>query len=249
MEWNDQAVILSTRRHGEHGLVAHVLTEAHGRHAGLVRGGGGRRGGGSLQPGNQVTCRWRARLATHLGTLSTELVKARAAALLDNGGRLTALAAACSVVDVTLPEREPHASIYHGLVALLDALTDRARGPLDWGAGYVGWEIGLLRELGFGLDFSACAATGESEGLRWVSPRTGRAVSDAAAAPYRARLLKLPGFLLGGTPASAADVCDGLKLTGHFLARHGLGRSDRGLPAARDRFPTVFRRISTISGG
>ena len=243
MEWRDQAVLIATRRHGESGLVIHVLSEHHGRHAGLVPGGGSRKRRGALQVGNQLDCRWRARLAEHLGTFSVELVRARAGPLLADGPRLAALSAACALLDVVLPERQPHASIYHGFVALLDSLGEEALAPTAWGAGYVRWEVGVLRELGFGLDLSCCAATGSGDDLAWVSPRTGRAVSAAAGAPFAGRLLRLPGFLVGGNGATAADVSDGLSLTGHFL-----GREAAALPAARDRLAELFRR-TPISGG
>ncbi len=249
MEWRDDAIVLSAKRHGESAVLVHVMTEAHGRHAGLVPGGASRRVRGVYQPGNQVACRWRARLAAHLGTMNAELVNARAAALLDDPARLAALSAACSVLDAVLLEREPHAAIYHGLVAFLDALAEPARDVTDWGAAYVGWELGVLRELGFGLDLSTCAATGTTVNLSWVSPKSGRAVSAAAGEPYRGKLLRLPDFLINGDGADKDALLDGLKLTGHFLARHGLHRDDAKLPAARDRLLATFAKLTPISGG
>jgi len=249
MEWREDAIVLSAKRHGENAILLHVMTEAHGRHAGLVPGGASRRSRGLYQPGNQIACKWRARLQTNLGTISAEMVAARAAALLDDPTRLAALSAACAVLDSVLLEREPHAGIYHGLVAFLDTLAEPARDLTDWGAAYVGWELGVLRELGFGLDLSECAATGATENLCWVSPKTGRAVSAAAGEPYRRKLLRLPEFLIGIAPADPAALLDGLKLTGHFLAGHGLHRDDATLPAARDRLVAIFARENPISGG
>jgi DNA repair protein RecO (recombination protein O) len=238
VEWRDQAIVLSARRHGENALVVHVMSENHGRHAGLVPGGASRRRRGLFQPGNGIACRWRARLEEHLGTLTAELLRAHAAPLLDQPARLAGLAAACALLDAALPEREPHPAVYRALVALLDALGDEHSAP-DWGAAYVGWELGLLAELGFGLDLSACAATGAADDLAWVSPRSGRAVSAAAGARYRDRLLPLPAFLAGATPRAAAEVVAGLTLTGHFLAR-----ADGPLPAARDRLVEAFERMA-----
>jgi DNA repair protein RecO (recombination protein O) len=79
--------------------------------------------------------------------------------------------------------------------------------------------------------------TGSRERLAFVSPRTGRAVAEPAAGPYRGRLLPLPGFLLREAvgEVSGGDIADGLALTGHFLARHAMGDSGKGLPAARER--------------
>ena len=41
MEWSDEGLVLSARRHGESATVVNLLTREHGRHAGLARGGQG----------------------------------------------------------------------------------------------------------------------------------------------------------------------------------------------------------------
>ena len=240
MDWSDDAIVLSARKHGESAAIAQLLTRGHGRHAGLVRGGAATRLRGVLQPGNELHCVWRARLEEHLGAYTVELARARAAALLDRRLPLLALSAACAVVETMLPEREPHGPLFDGLIALLDALEESEA----WPAAYVRWEVGLLRELGFGLDLSACAATGVTEGLVWVSPKTGRAVSAEAGEPYRDRLLSLPGFLVGEGAAAPGDIVAGLRLTGHFLGEHGAA-----LPAARDRLVDGLSRSATTSCG
>jgi len=245
VEWADEGIVLSARRHGESAAVVHLLTRAHGRHAGLVRGGAGPRGRGLYQTGNRVSARWRARLAEHLGAFTGELIQAHAAALIDDPLRLSALSAACAVADATLPERQPYPTLFDALAALIDTL----HGSTQWPAAYVRWELGLLDVLGFGLDLGACAATGRNDDLAYVSPKTGRAVSLAAGAPYRDRLLPLPGFLIGRGGADAAAVRDGLRLTGWFLDRHVFAPHNRRMPPARERFVERFSRIDTTSGG
>jgi DNA repair protein RecO (recombination protein O) len=239
MEWTDQAIVLSARRHGESSAIVNLLTPTHGRHAGLVRGGSGKRHRGILQPGNRVAASWRARLPEHLGTLTCELIHSHAAAVLDDSSRLAALSAACAVTQAALPERESHGAIYEGLLALLAAIEADV-----WSTVYVHWELGLLAELGFGLDLSECAATGSNDQLAYVSPKSGRAVSLAAGEPYRDKLLRLPAFLLSADASwQNPDVADGMELTGFFLERHVLAQSTgRGLPAARQRLLRRFQR-------
>ncbi|MCC6918630.1 MAG: DNA repair protein RecO, partial [Alphaproteobacteria bacterium] len=178
MEWAEEAIVLAARRHGESDAIVAVLTRGHGRCAGLVRGGAGRRAGPVLQPGNRIAARWRARLEGHLGTLAAELVHGHAARFLDDPDRLAALSAAAAVADLALPEREPHPRAFDGFVGLLAAL----EADTGWAAAYVRWELDLLAELGFGLDLARCAATGTEADLVYVSPRSGRAVSRAAGA-------------------------------------------------------------------
>lgn len=235
MDWQDDGIILSVRKHGETSAIINVLTRDHGRHAGLVRGGGGKRMSGILQPGNKVQARWHARLAEHLGTYTVEPVTAYAAAALSDARKLAALTSACSLTEAALPEREPHPAILDGLEVLLTSLDDNTVWPVI----YVKWEIGLLAELGFGLDLGHCAATGTAEDLTYVSPRTGRAVSTAAAQPYKERLLPLPAFLLDSD--ADADISGGLQLTGYFLENHVFQHRDTEMPAARRRLAERFR--------
>ncbi|MCG8695673.1 MAG: DNA repair protein RecO [Minwuiales bacterium] len=249
MQWTDTGIVLNARKHGESAMIAMLLTKAHGRHGGLVRGGAGRRHRGVLQPGNDVSVTWRGRLAEHLGTMTVELNTARAATLMDDPARLAGLSAACALTEAALPEREPHPQLFNGLKILLDAM----QGDDDWAAVYVRWELGLLGELGFGLDLTHCAATGATEDLTHVSPRTGRAVSAAAAEPYQERLFALPSFLAGargGPPANdiETDIRAGLDLTGFFLERHLFPPERGGLPPARLRFVERFSRRNTTSG-
>ena len=239
MEWHDRGYILATRRHGENALIVSALTENRGRQAGLVRGGAGRRKRGGLQVGNLVTLDWRGRLPEHLGTLTTEVLDSPAAALLDRPLGMAVLTAACAVAEALLPEGEEHPAIYHGLAGLMAVLDEPEQGVL-LGSAYVQWEMGVLGELGFGLDLTACAATGETENLTYVSPKSGRAVSTAAGRPYHDRMLPLPPFLRGpGIAETTEEVVAGLKLTGFFLENHALeGRPGR-LPARQrltDRF-------------
>ena len=248
MDWTDEGIVLSASKHGEAAAIVSLMTRTHGRHAGLVRGGAGRRARGLLQPGNEVAATWRARLAEHLGTFTCELARAQAASVLDDPIRLAGLTAACALTDVALPERESHAEIFAGLKHLLQCIEEADRWPAD----YVRWEIDLLRELGFGLDLRHCAVTGVSAGLAYVSPSSGRAVTAEAAGPYRDRLLKLPGFVLGDNEAwdgAADDIVAGLALAGHFLERHVLAPQNAALPAARLRLVDRFSQSAAISGG
>ena len=246
MEWADEGFVLATRRHGEHGLVVHVLTRAHGLHAGLVRGGQGRRTRTVFQIGNRLALTWKARLAEHLGALAGELLHGHAARFIDDSPRLACLAAGAAMAAAALPEREPHPRLFEGFASLLESL-DRDEG---WARGYVEWEFALLAELGFGLDLSRCAATGRTDALTFVSPRSGQAVSAEAGAPYREKLLRLPPFLLLHAHESrteARDLLDGLALTGFFLERRVFAPHGRKLPAARGRFVDALGRMTTIS--
>jgi DNA repair protein RecO (recombination protein O) len=231
MQWSDNGFVVGSRRHGESGLIVELLTREHGRHLGLARGGQPPKLRAVLQPGNEVAAVWRGRLSEHLGTIACELVRPHAARLIGDADRLAGLASAAALVSVVLPEREPHADVFAAFAALLEALDSSD----DWPIHYVGWECRLLASLGFGLDLTRCAVTGATDGLAYVSPRTGRAVSQEAGRAYRSKLLLLPEFLWRETPANAGQIAAGLQLTGYFLQRHVMHPQDRALPAARTR--------------
>jgi DNA repair protein RecO (recombination protein O) len=237
MDWRDEGVILAMRPHGETAAIIEVLTAGHGRHAGVVRGGASRRMAPVLQPGTGVRLDWRARLEEHLGVFTVEPVQSRAH-LLEDRLALAGLLSACALLRAALPEREPHPGLWSETLTLLDAL-----GAEGWTATYLRWELRLLEELGFGLDLTACAVTGARDGLAFVSPRTGRAVTRTGAGDWADRLLPLPPTLAGTGPMDAGDLAQGLRLTGHFLDR-GLRPilQDRPLPEARSRLVDLIAR-------
>ena len=189
-EWNDQAIILSARPHGENGAVISVLTENHGRCNGYVHGARSSRNRGGLEPGTLAHVEWKAKLSDQLGTMTLDQGKNLSAFLLDDHLKLSALLSACSLCDVSLPERENHPAIFYGMNALLDTLQSEV-----WGAAYILWEIAFLKELGFGLDFTRCVQGGDVSTLTYISPKSGCAVSLKAGEPYKDKLLKLPEFL------------------------------------------------------
>lgn len=243
MEWSDEAVVVAVMPHGETAAVAEVFTRFHGRHSGLVHGGRSRKARPVLQIGNHVAATWKARLPEQLGALSVELRHPYAAAAMDDPKALAALTSLATLSRL-LPDRDPHPNLFEVTLFVLGYLDD----PAIWPALYVRWELALLDELGMGLDLSSCAATGSRADLVYVSPRSGRAVSGEAGAPYRDRLLVLPGFLSperptgGNAVVTAADIGAGLALTGHFLAARVLEAKGQALPDARRRLAELIMR-------
>ncbi|MFD0987350.1 DNA repair protein RecO [Methyloligella solikamskensis] len=231
MDWRDDGILLSTRPLGEANAIAELLTEEHGRHLGLVRGGRSRRLRPLLQPSNLLHITWRARLPEHLGSITVELMQAYAAGVLDDHAALLGIESLTSMARM-LPERDPHPALYHGARAVLETLDD----PKVWPARLVRWELEFLADMGFGIDLSECAATGTMEDLIFVSPKSGRAVSKEAGEPYADKLFRLPAFLIDEeATASPEDIADGFRLSGYFLDRDLYSPQGEPLPAARER--------------
>ncbi|MFB2551080.1 DNA repair protein RecO [Ensifer soli] len=233
MQWSDAAIILGVKRLGETSVIAEVMTPGHGRHLGIVRSGRSRQMQPVLQPGNGVEVTWRARLDEHLGEFRIEPVRMRAAALMEAAGPIHAVQAMAALLRL-LPERDPHPALYRSLDVILDHLDV----PADAGELYIRFELAVLAELGCGLDLGACAATGARSGLAYVSPKSGRAVSEGAGAPYADRLLPLPPFLREEErrAADAQGLSDAFRLTAFFLARHVFEPRGIAPPLARESF-------------
>ncbi len=238
MEWRAEGIVISMRRHGESAAIVEVFTSEQGRHAGVVRGGSSRKMAPLLQPGSQVDVTWKARLEDHLGAFTVEPVRSRAAQVMNDRLALAGLNAVCGLLVFALAERDPHPELYARSLDLFDRLgTDD-----DWPRAYLLWERAVLDEMGFGLDLTACAVTGSTENLVYVSPSSGRAVSQQGAGEWADRLLPLPG-VLRGRAGELSEIVTALKTTGYFLS-HRLApqMGDKALPAARQRLLDALNR-------
>lgn len=230
MQWQDEGLVIGVKRHGETAVILELMTKAHGRHFGLARGGAGRALRSVLQPGNSVEAIWRARLEQHLGAYTVEPLRSRAARLIDRAYALHGVAHLCALLRL-LPERDPHGELF----AMAEVIADRLD-SLDLAPALMArFELALLAALGFGLDLERCALTGAQEGLSYVSPRTGRAVSRAAGAPWRDKLLPFPGFLrdVASARPDGAELAAAFRLTGHFLTRDVFAPRGLQAPPAR----------------
>ena len=243
-EWSEDALILSVRPHGEASALVTVMTSEQGRHAGLVRGGASSKLRGTLQPGNRVRASWRARLPEQLGQMQVELSQSVPALLLDDPLRLAGIASACALLEGSLPEREPHSGLYGATQALFDLIC-MEDSEHRWVEGYIRWELGLLQAVGFQLDLTSCAVTGDVSRLAHVSPKSGRAVAEGAAGEFAGRMLALPRFL-GGVACNRHDYDAGLSLTGHFLERRVFAAYHVDLPPQRRRLADM---VAGIYGG
>ena len=247
MEWTESGFIIGTRRHGETSLIVEAFTSAHGRHMGLVKGGRGTRWRGVLQPGNRLRFTWRARLSEHLGHYAAEAEALGASEIMADPLALAALNSINAMVRL-LPERDAHPRLFARYEAIVEALPAGAGWPAGegWPAALARFELTLLGELGFGLDLESCAATGANDELAYVSPKSGRAVSLSAGAPYKDKLLALPRFLREETlmPENVDDLIAAFRLTRFFLARDVY--APRGLtpPESDERMIRLLQRTA-----
>ena len=238
MEWRSDGILLATRKHGETSLIIDTFCPKHGRYLGVVKGGTSRKFAPILQVGAQLDLTWRARLQDHLGSFKVELVRARIVNAMSDRVLTAGLMAVSTILSGVLPERQAYDEFYRTTEDLLDLLNQ----PDIWPLAYLHWELELLTVLGYGLDLSKCAVSGNTDKLRYVSPRTGRAISEEAAGEWAPKLLYLPPIILKG-PDNADGILDGLKLTGYFLTEKVFNELSVKSPVAeRQRFIDLLRQ-------
>ena len=240
MEWRDQGILLSTRQHGETSVIIDVLTPSLGRHRGIVRGGKSRKIAPVLQPGSQLDLIWKARLQEHIGTFQVELIRSRTGFVMTDRLALTGLGAVTAMLLKFLPERETNKPLFNATEQLLDLLEY----PEAWPNAYLRWEVGLLDNLGFGLQLSSCAVTGQTHNLAFISPKTGRAVSRDGAGKWANQLLPLLPVMLGKDTKNLPDTLRAFEVTRYFFQNHacrGLGL--KKIPSARSMFLDTFKKL------
>ncbi|MDA9989464.1 DNA repair protein RecO [Paracoccaceae bacterium] len=233
MEWRDQGILLSAQQHGETSVIIDVLTPSLGRHSGVVRGGKSRKLAPALQPGAQLDLMWKARLQEHIGTFQVDLIRSRSAMVMSDRSALFGLGAVTGMLLAFLAERETNEPLFYATEQLLDLLEH----PEVWPVAYLRWELGLLEILGFGLDLSTCAVTGQAYDLVFISPKTGRAVSQNAAGKWADRLLPLLPVMLGHDTEDLTEIVQSFEVLGYFFENYAcqsLGLKQ--LPLARSRF-------------
>ena len=242
MDWQDEGLILGVRKHGETSSIVEAMTAKHGRHLGLVRGGRSSRMRPILQPGNYATLQWRARLEEQLGTYTVEAGELMAASLMGSQLGIYGIQTLASHLRL-LPERDPYLGLYNAAHVLMENFehSEIAASLM------IRFELALLEELGFGLDLETCASTGQTHELAYISPKSGRAVSQSAGQPWADKMLLFPAFLNKheegwGIVPQADQIEQGFRLSSFFLDRHIYAPRGMKHPDERNGFIKAIMR-------
>ena len=245
LEFTDEALILTVDKFGEYDAIVHLFTPTYGLCRGVVKRGLTSKLRADMQPATLVQATWKARLAEHLGTITLEAKHSYAARVMHDPLKLSAVGSVTSLLACALAERDAHPELYSQSISFLQHVAANVA-PLIWLAEYVRLELALLEQAGFGLDLERCAATGQQQDLVYVSPKSGRAVSQLAGKPYHARMLPLPKFIRDQThlPDTFDEVRAGIALTGYFLEGRLLPALHRHPPALRTHFVQLLNRLN-----
>ena len=219
-KWDDEAIVVKVKNQGEKSLLLIALTKHHGKHLGWFNHRSKKTS--MLQPGDLVKITWSARLSDQLGTFSVELYQATVGKIIEDELKLSMLSSFCSLLNFCIPERELCTIFYNISKNYLFNLLDETITQKQLIENYLIWETHILKEVGIFLNLKKCVVSGLDKDLKFVSPKSGNAVSENFAGKYESKLLKLPK-LLGGKDVLKGNELDDLigsfNLTYYFLKK------------------------------
>ncbi len=219
MKISDCGIIVSKRLFEENGGIITVFTKEHGLCSGIVKNLYSGKGTSVYQIGNFVDFTWNARLSTHVGTVKCEVIRSYISQIIYNKTKLYALNSILDIVTSSLKPHEKYPDLFDHIHGYITGLVGGDFSFLS----YIKAELYLLNQVGYSLDLSKCAVNQLAENLSYVSPKSGKAVSEEAGAPYASQMLPLPSFLTTDTePLSAEEARAALSLTGYFFKRYVL---------------------------
>ena len=238
MRWSSDGIVLNFSNYNEKSYILEIFTEEHGKHKGLIRGLHSKNNRSTIEPGNEVRATWSGRLETHLGNYTLEPIKAWSSLALSHKDKLSAISSICSLISLTMAENQPNIEIYNSCKSLIKQISNNEK---TWIKAYIFWEMSLLSEIGYGLDLSKCAVTSNPSNLSYISPASGRAVTDEGAGDYKNKLLPLPKFITGESiNYTQSDIFNGLNLTEFFLKKRFFKPNNLNFPQCRNRLKQLF---------
>ena len=219
MRWQGEGLLLAVKKYGESSALLDVFTMYLGRRVGLLRGAFNKQNKSVIQPGNQLFLTWNSRIEESLGSFKVELIKSRYHKISEQRIGLEIFNLICVLCSTFLPERVDFEELYHETIMYIEGEYSKEEKLQK----YIEWELQLLKSLGFGLDLEKCILSGSKKDLKFVSPKSGCAVSSTSSVGWEKKLLVLPDFLVNRKSAnilSKADLENGFKLTEYFIKKY-----------------------------
>ena len=148
MYWQDEGYLLSTTNLGENSIIIETFTLNHGKYSGIVYGGSSRKQKKIFQIGNKIFLNWKSKTENKTGYFNVELIKPVSPLFFDDKKKTICLLAAATILKILLPERQINKKIYLSFNKLVDQFNYE-----NWIKLYILWELSLIKELGFEIDF------------------------------------------------------------------------------------------------
>jgi DNA repair protein RecO (recombination protein O) len=148
MQWSDEGYLLSKNNFDENSIIIETFTLNHGKYSGIVYGGASRKQKKIFQIGNKIFLDWKSRGENRSGYFTVELIKPISPPFFDDKKRSICILSIASILKILLPERQLNQKIYNSYEVMLNNLNNN-----NWIELYIEWELSLIKELGYELDF------------------------------------------------------------------------------------------------
>jgi DNA repair protein RecO (recombination protein O) len=230
IEIKDTGIIISSTPFQEKFLIIRCFSKNHGVIAGLIRINKKKN---DLVTGNIVLFEWKARLNEQLGYLKIELLRCTLSQIIFESNKIIILNSTISMIKSVMKENEVNKVAFNEIELLLCKITSNDDVKENYKA-YIHFEATLLNSCGYGLNWSKCAVTKSRYNIRYISPKTGNAVTQEVGELYKDKLFELPRFLIDDNIAVCTkELVKGLKLIGHFVEKHLFSPHSLKLPKVR----------------
>lgn len=231
MQFSGEGYIIKVRSHGEKSAIVTLVSPQKGKIVGYVNGARTSRNLGIYQPGNYISFNAYARVEENmLSFKGVELLRSHTADFVLNEEKIEALVSLCRLLDECVAENDDLGGLYKIIDDFFNHVNEE-----NWLVYYSFFEYYLLDFLGIGLDISECAVTGKRGDLRYISPKTGRAVCAEIGAPYKDKLFAYPQYIADKNyRPQNREVADVLQMTGSFLQKNFLSQHNLQLPENRN---------------
>ena len=237
MQFQDEGYIINLRKHGERSLILNMLNKNNRKITGYVKNCLSKKNLGTFQIGNLVTVDAYARVEDNMLSFKIELLSPCSVNFMADALKLEALTALCGLCNVCMPEQENLERFYDFVADFFNFINED-----NWITHYSFFEFYLLDYLGIGLDLSECSATGTTENLKFVSPKTGKAVCEEAGLPYKDRLFAFPQYIVDKNYRPKPDeIVDLLSMTEFFLNKNFFQTHNLKFPANRANLGTNLK--------
>ena len=226
----DEGYVLSAHKYGEKSLIVTLFSLNHGKITGFVSDALSKKNRGLFQVGNKLFFEASARLEENMRRFfRLELLELNAVLMMQDFKRLELMTSVVPMMLRLLNENEEALLLYETAGKVF-----KAKDIKEMLTQYAYFEFYALEYLGLGLSLECCAVTGQTEGLAYVSPKTGKAVCKEVGAPYHDRLFDYPHFVVDKSDtASYAEIFNVLKMTEFFLYENFFKFHNLILPQSR----------------
>ncbi|MGN0929721.1 MAG: DNA repair protein RecO [Alphaproteobacteria bacterium] len=237
MKWEDKGILIAIKKFGETDQIATFITSEHGLSNGLIKGGISKKQKPYLQIGNLFNIIWKSRLEEQLGFFSFDPVDILGTMFFDNPLKLQLLSSLCSILYDAVSENQNYHELFIQTKLLIDNLKTTQK-DTQLLLQYITWEKNLLGFIGFALNLDKCNATGVTENLCYISPKTGHAICKSAGEPYKDKLLPFPKIWQKENELYLNEVCfsdlkEALEILSFFLEQRIYFEKNKPFPFIR----------------